>query len=299
MNFKSILKEIEKTDPEVYERLSDRRHILKSFGSKVAVAALPIALGSLFKKAYGKTTATSDVISALNFALEMEYFEYNFWHTGNSTGGLIPTADAAGFLTIEAHEKAHILFLNTTVTTLGGTPYTPNFYNPLAVNPLYIPAAYDFTAGGAYPNTFDNYPSFLVMAQIFEDTGVHAYKGQIPTLFGNAGILTQAFQIQSVEGRHAAHVRLIRRNAGAAENPAPWISNNIPPPPILTSEPESQFQPFYIGEDNTLQVGGVDITTLPDAYATGGTVPKASATAAFDESMDMVTISALLRPFLL
>src|SRR5271166_3624930 len=101
MNFKSILKEIEQTDPEVYERLSTRRHTLKSFGSKVALAALPLAIGSLFKKAYGQTSRTSTVITAMNFALEMEYLQYNFYHRCNNTGGLIPTADAPGFLTIE------------------------------------------------------------------------------------------------------------------------------------------------------------------------------------------------------
>ena len=77
MNFKNILREIEKTDPEVYERLSGRRQVLKSFSSKVAVAALPLAIGSLFKKAYGKTADANGVINALNLALEMEYFEYN------------------------------------------------------------------------------------------------------------------------------------------------------------------------------------------------------------------------------
>ena len=56
MDFRNILQEIEKTDPEVYERLNGRRHVLKSFSSKVALAALPFAIGSMFKKAYGRTT---------------------------------------------------------------------------------------------------------------------------------------------------------------------------------------------------------------------------------------------------
>src|ERR1700748_2808114 len=106
MNFKYILNEIEKADPEVYEKLSGRRHVLKSFGSKVAVAALPLAIGSLFKKAYGKTTDA--VTSALNFALKLEYMEYNYYHVANNTGGLISAAELPGFQTIEAQELAHI-----------------------------------------------------------------------------------------------------------------------------------------------------------------------------------------------
>ena len=78
MNFRNILKEIEQADPKIYEQTSGRREILKSFGAKVAVAALPLAVSSLFvnKKAYGKTTDT--IIGTLNFALQISYFQYNF-----------------------------------------------------------------------------------------------------------------------------------------------------------------------------------------------------------------------------
>jgi len=264
------------------------------------MAALPLALGSMFKKAYGKTSLATDVINALNFALEFEYFQYNFYHTANSLPDLIPPSttytatgnEKNGFISIENHEQAHILFLNGVITTLGGVPFTPNHYNAAAVNPLYIPTAYDFTMSGTY-STFNDYPSFLMMAAVFEDTGIHALKGQIPTLFGNSDILGQAFQIQSTEGRHAAHVRTLRRlnPINAAEIPAPWIGNNIPP--IIA------LQNYYLGEDNTMQVGGIDITTLPDTYSPTGYVPKISATAAFDESYDITTAQALIAPFLL
>ena len=50
MNFRNILHDIEKTDPEVYEKLSGRRQVLKSFGAKVAVAALPLAIASLLER---------------------------------------------------------------------------------------------------------------------------------------------------------------------------------------------------------------------------------------------------------
>lgn len=283
MNIRNILHEIEKTDPEVYEKLSGRRHVLKSFGSKVALVALPFALGSLFKKAYGKTT---DVVTdALNFALELEYFEYAFYRTATNTGGLIPASDLAGFQTIEKHEKAHIQFLTDTINSFGGTAFIPNHFSDPTTNAPYVPAAYDFTKGRAYA-PFASYSHFLMLAQVFEDTGIRAYNGQLPTFLGGS-IFTQVQQIASTEGRHAAHVRLIRRNMGAAEVPAPWITNDI--------APITDFLPNYEGEQNTRQLD-VEITKLQGAT---DTIPTLSATAAFDEPMDKATVMSLLKPFIL
>jgi len=284
MNFNNILKDIEKADPEVYERLSPRRKVLSSFGTKVALAALPLALGSLFKKAYGKTTTA--VTDALNFALELEYFEYTFYRTANNTGGLIPAGNLPGFKTIEAHEKAHAAFLANTLTAMGATPFTPNHYSDPTTNGFYVPAAYDFTKSGTY-QTFDDYPTFLILASVFEDTGIRAYNGQVPNFVGSQ-LFTQVQQILATEGRHAGFIRLIRRlpPISGIEIPAPWINNNIPP--ILA------FQPNYLGENNTVQKD-VSITSLEGVD--GNMIPELSATAAFDEPLDKTNVNALLAPY--
>jgi hypothetical protein len=302
MNLSNILSQIEKTGPEVFEKTSGRRSLLKNFGSKLALASVPFAASSFFTKAYRKTSTTS-IIDSLNLALQMKFLEYNFYHTANNTGALIPGSsgttgnDLAGFLAIEAQERMHIIFLTDIIAQLGGSPYTPPNYTPTALNPYFIPSAYDFTAAATYPTVFSNYVTFLTIAQIFEDTGVHAIKGQMSMFLGNATLFTQMMELQSTEGRHAAHVRLIRRLMGTVINPdfpAPWITNNVPP----YGTPINEFQAFYTGEDNTIQEG-IDITTLPDKYATNGTVPKLSATAAFDESLDFTTIQTLINPFLI
>lgn len=292
MNFNHILQEIEKADPEVYERISGRRNILKSFGSKVALAALPIALGSMFKKAYGKSTGT--VISTLQFALELEYMEYNFYHTGintgsNTTASLIPANDRPGFAIVESEEKMHVNFLRTTIDTLGAVPFTPNNYtgDPITGNP-YSPASYDFTAHGAF-STFSNYAAFLDLAIALEDTGIRAYQGQLPNLLANTnGVMTAALQITSVEGRHASFVRLVRRFHNTPSfnyGMKPWITTNFPPSVPL--------QPNYMGEDNTVQKG-VDITGLTGF---GGNISAAAATEAFDEPLDEATVNSLVAAF--
>jgi hypothetical protein len=287
MNFKHILSEIEKTDPEVYERLSGRREVFKNFGSKVALAALPFAIGTMFNKAYGKTTDA--VIDALNLALEFEYFEYTFYRQANNTGGLIQANDVAGFKAIELMEKAHVGFLTSTINSMGGVPFVPkNYADATTVHP-YVPAAYDFTSGGTYA-PFSDYNTFLMLAQVFEDTGIHALQGQMPQLLGNNAVLTQAFQLMDVEARHAAYVRHVRRlpPVSAPETPSPWISNNIPP--------AIAFQGYYNGEENAEQ-NGVVITALPNIYYNDGYMPKISATAAFDEPFDKTRVLAHIAPF--
>lgn len=57
MNIVNILEEIEKVDGEIYERLNPRRAAMKSFfnmGKKISLAAMPLALGSMFQKEIGR-----------------------------------------------------------------------------------------------------------------------------------------------------------------------------------------------------------------------------------------------------
>jgi len=276
MNFQNILSEIEKVDPEIYERTSERRDTFKNFGSiskRVALAALPFALGSIFQKAYGQTT--TGVIGVLNFALQLEYLESNFYIKGVATPGLIPAGAGLTTLTvIRDHENAHVNFLRTAITAAGGVPYT------------YTAAQFDFTAKGAFPDVFTNYNTFLAVAQAFEDTGVRAYKGQAPNLQGaaNRSFLTAALQIHSVEGRHASHIRMMRQALGAPVKP--WITG-------VVSGIDSRTNGNYIGEDTTVQ-GGVTITTLSGVNAN---ISVSAATEAFDEPLTKDQVVALVTPF--
>lgn len=229
MNIYNIIQEIEKTDPELNEKLS-RRDLFKntsSFGKKVAIVALPLAFGGIFKKANAGTKES--VTAVLNFALTLEYLECEFYRMGLAASGLIPADRKVIFTQVSKHETAHVEFLKGVITSLSGTPVSkPTF---------------DFTAKGAYPDVFSNYQTFLALSQAFEDTGVRAYKGRAGELMSNDVVLTAALQIHSVEARHASMIRRLRAEKG-------WITGNTGSPAAV-----------YEGEDNVVQ-GGANITSL-------------------------------------
>ena len=268
MNLHNVLAEIEKTDPEIYGRLDSRRSALRSFakiGGKLALAAVPLALGSMFKKAYGQTSNT--IVGVLNYALTLEYLESEFYIMGVSAPGLIPAGTPAvgAITTIRDHEVAHVAFLKTAITSLGGSPVAkPTF---------------DFTAGGAFGNVFTNYDTFLAVSQTFEDTGVRAYKGRAGDLMSNNDVLTAALQIHAVEARHASHVRQMRKARGA--NVKPWITGK-------DSGIGAAVQASYNGEELTTQAT-VDITKFVSANA---------ATEAFDEPLTADQVLAIVGPFI-
>jgi hypothetical protein len=297
MIFKNILNDLAKSEPQDFDQVSSRRNVLKSLGAKVAAVAVPFAVAASANKAQAKTT--DSIVDALNSILELEYMLYNLYHRANNTGNLIPPSsfssnnDQPGFKTIEAQKREHIILLNSTITTVGGTPFTPTGYDSTLTNPLFIPSAYDFTAtkdstyGPIFHTVFSSYPIFLMLSQVLEDTAVHNYQGELYALGGNTTVLTQTFQMMTATARHAAHVRLLRRlpDINSPESPAPWINNNIPPALPL--------QPYYTGEDNVTQ-RGINITTLTGV---NGNIPKVSATAAFDEPFDQPVVAALIEPY--
>ena len=284
MNLLNVIDEIEKTDPEIYERLDGRRAAIKKFASfsgKVALTAIPIALGSMFKKSYGQT-GTALILDVLNFALTLEYLEAEFYVKGLAAPGLIVTADRPAFQTISLHENAHVEFLRTTIVALGGMPVAkPNF---------------DYTAGngsmaGPFADVFSNYATYLAVSQTFEDTGVRAYKGQACNLMSSNEVLRAALRIHSVEGRHAAHVREIRRRNGllvpAGVLLQPWITLN------QSGIGSPLVQPSYNGEELTTQAG-VNIVGIG-----GFNITAEDASEAFDEPLTKAQVLAIVDPFII
>jgi hypothetical protein len=241
MNIVNILEEIEKVDGEIYERLNPRRAAMKSLasmGKKLSVAAMPLAMGAMFQKAYGQTTPTA-VADVLNFALALEYLEFHFYnHALLAAPSLVFTdTQKAAITVIRDHEAAHVALLKGALSTGARAEITY--------------AMTDFTAGGTFPTVYSDYVTFLKVALGFEDTGVRAYKGQAGALLGNP-VLTTALQIHSVEARHAAHIRTML-NAAGATGLKPWIT--LGPGNIGNDTGVAAVNAVYAGEENLSQAG--------------------------------------------
>ncbi len=278
----SLLDHLESADPEVAERLVDRRTaILHGAGASAAVAAgiglatAPVALAALARDAFGQSTRLpAVVISVLNFALTLEYLESAFYTMGVNKAGLIPTGDQQIFATITQHESQHVTALKQAL----GASARPS-------------PVFDFTGGqgsgnGPYADVFSNYGTFTAVAQAFEDTGVRAYKGQAPAVMPYKSVLATALSIHSVEARHASEIRRLR---GGFQNQGPfgkgWITG------AQTDVPGAGA--VYAGEDNVSQ-GGVDVTTL----VTPVTPAPTAFAEAFDEPLTMAQVLAIAGNFI-
>ena len=286
MNLQNIITEIEKVDPEVYERFDSRRKVMKTFANlsgKLALAAVPLALSSMFSKAYGQTPA--DVNGVLNFALTLEYLEAEFYNNiVVSPGYATASATAKAALTkIKDDENKHVLFLKSVL----GAAAVPK-------------PTFDFTGGkgtgtGPFAGYLASLPVQLAMAQTFEDTGVRAFKGQAANLQSNRVVLTAALNIHSVEARHAAYIRELRRSLDqaipAGQKPLkPWITLNysgIDYPPA-----QANINLSFAGEELTTQAG-VNIVGLGGAFN-----DAKAASEGFDEPLTKAQVLIIVDPFI-
>jgi hypothetical protein len=211
-----------------FDRRARRREDRRDFFRTVAgAAAVGVAAGGLVFATPAAAQSVSDT-DILNFALNLEYLEAQFYaFAANGTG--LPNAQLTGSgdqgavtggrpvpftdpvvrqyaREIAADEAAHVAYLRT---VLGSAA--------VAQPALDISGDADgpFTAiarsAGVVPDTglFDPYRNdinFLLAAFIFEDVGVTAYKGSV-------GLLTNPVIVDAAAGIHAAeafHAGLIR-----------------------------------------------------------------------------------------
>ena len=227
------------------ETAIDRRRLLSMAGIAGVGAAAALVASAGPAAAENSDTATpaagapSDA-SILNFALNLEYLEAEFYlrsttgiglpdslTTGTGTRGNVTGGRAVQFKTaairkfaqeIASDEKQHVAFLRS---ALGSA----------AVSRPAISLDASFTAAAvaagliAKGQTFDPYANelnFLFAAFIFEDVGVTAYKGAAPFI-ANKTYLSAAAGILAVEAYHAGIIRTTL-SAEGIETPTVYAS---------------------------------------------------------------------------
>ena len=282
----TILARLQAADPEFEQRVSPRRNLIKNAARATTLAALPLALGGLLKRAYGKTN--DDIKDTLELALTAERLEVEFYRRALfDFPNLIPSGqDKTEIKLIHDNEVAHRAFTTQPYQSLYGPP-------PAAPN-------YDFSGGsgpggagfgqGPYADVFLDYPTFLAVAQTFETNGVRAYKGGAPKLMGNDEILQAALNIHSVEARHAAHLMMMRRRNGHATELKPWLTGADPK--IPAGPKRDAAAGVYAGEENTSQAGQ-NIVGIGNFD-----ISQEDASEAFDEPLTREQVLANVDPFL-
>ncbi len=253
---------------EILDRGVSRRKFVAGVGATAAATAVlgitGCGSGTSTPAPTPIPTPTPVVITdndILNFALNLEYLEAQFYLYAATGAGLqaadISAGSASPFKTVGTvtvgsaaavpgltpalqdilneiayEERAHVRFLRSAL----GSAAVPmpnidlSFFGPLAVAAGITTSP---TGAGSF-NPFDSFDDFLVGGFIFEDVGVTAYSGAAPLISAAgvaAGLLTAASGILAVEAYHAGYIRtsLTGRaiTAGAGNYPQLQQANKV------------------------------------------------------------------------
>ncbi len=224
-----------KTISELYEKGVSRRNFLVGAGAAGTAAALAGCSGGSQPAGITPTPGTYTDVDILNFALNLEYLEAEFYLRAATGSGLTSTdagvgagavtggAQVTGLTSAQQNiineiaydEQQHVRFLRS---ALGSSAVArpqidlTNSFNALAS-----------AAGiGSTFNPFANFDSFITGAFIFEDVGVTAYAGAAPALV-NATYLGAAAGIMAVEAYHAGYVRTYLTAQAIASSSYPYL----------------------------------------------------------------------------
>jgi hypothetical protein len=238
----------------------------------------------------GSSYTDADV---LNFALNLEYLEAQFYlyaatgsglaaadtaaptgYTGTYTMGTVTKGSAAVVAgatpaqmqiinEIAFEEQAHVRFLRAALKTAA----VPMPSIDLSFFPTLAGAA--SVANASTFNPFSSFLFFLVGSFIFEDVGVTAYSGAAPLISAAgvaSGYLTAAAGILAVEAYHAAYVR-----TALTGNAAPPTGDGVNDPYVAAANQVAKLRA-------TLTVGNSTAPSMAGSVETLLIVPTTTST---------------------
>jgi Ferritin-like domain len=135
-------------------------------------------------------------VGILNYALTLEYLEAAFYNGATAANMSLDAQTAAFLKVVTADENAHVAYLKA---ALGAKAVkSPKF---------------DFKGTNTNP------AMFKATAEVLENTGVHAYLGQVLNIESPKVVLA-AGSIVTIEARHAGVIGLINDPTGAMITPS-------------------------------------------------------------------------------
>ena len=217
----------------------------RSFLSVFSAAAAAATFSTLGTRKADAQVSSNIVVNVLNFALNLEYLEANFYLSA-SGGTLLTGTDAGtapgavsgapGKLNLDANtlsiaqalaadEVHHIETIRSTIAALGGVAISQPAINLAAMGAVTTQA------------------QFLSTARQFTAVGGGAYAGAAQFLVSNPTVLTAAAQILGAEGQHDGTLNYQCVNQGVVSPPVDAL--DVPPTAsnYFTAAPTTSLAP--------------------------------------------------------
>jgi len=183
-------------------RLSFLRKAGVAGGAAVGGGALLSALvpGVASASGYSRPPAKFGAgdIGILNFALTLEYLERAFYNEATAKGKITSPRLKKFLATVTKDERAHVTFLKG---ALGSKAVAEPMFD--------------------FKGIPEDEAKFAAVAQVLENTGVHAYLGQAGNI-KNPAYLIAAATIVTIEARHSGAIGLINSSGGGIAPSGPF-----------------------------------------------------------------------------
>ena len=244
----------------IISNATDRRKFLQRVGVTGAGVAAATMVGGSLTMATAATTAVITDVDILNFALNLEYLEAEFYSvaTYGSTLvqlGVISASDETGPTTggnmVPNFGKSPLAFLATALR-VDEIKHVKFLRAALGSAAVKKPAINLDALGYGYSDM----DSFLKLSRQFEDVGVSAYLGATP-LITSKTYLKAAAAIMDTEGQHSGSIRLS------------CILNNVTSPAVDSKDVPPTSQTPYCVDGNALSIPRTPSQVLKIVYAGG------------------------------